>query len=199
VKLAVACVLLAAVVSSPCAAYLYDCGPANYAGAIVKLGTSTERVAEPFAVQADAYATQFGAALGRAYGPVGAGFTVDLTTWSNGEPGSIIESWTVVPTVVSLDYYYFEPTAPIALAGIGSGAYYALVFTPNQEGFAGAVSYTAKAGCYYGHAWNTNSGWFTMQYPLCIRVDGYYAVPEPGCMGTLACGLIAFGLRRRRL
>jgi hypothetical protein len=196
VKLAIACAVLAAVVASPCSAYLYDCGIAQYAGAILKSGTSTERAAEPFSVTRDAYATRFGAAIGRAYGPVGAGFTVDLTTWNSNQPGSIIESWTLVPTVVSLDYYYFEPTAPIALTGIGSGAYYALVFTPNQDGFAGAVSYSNKGGCYYGKGWNANAGWFTMQFPLCIRVDGYY-VPEPGCLGVLACGLIGLGLRRR--
>lgn len=188
-------VVLAAMCSSPCAAYLYDCGPAQYAGAIVKLGTTTEAVAEPFGVARSAYATQFGAALGRAYGPAGAGFRVQLTTWVNNQPGAVIETWTVVPTSVSLAYYYWEPTIPIALAGVDSGAYYALVFTPDLDGFAGAVSYSNKAGCYFGRAWNSSAGWFTMQFPLCTRVDGYY-VPEPSCLGIAAGGLIALGHRR---
>ena len=69
--LSVACLLLPAVFPAPCAAYLYDCGPAQYAGAIVKLGSTTEWVSEPFSVQRNAYATQFGAALG--FNPFGFG------------------------------------------------------------------------------------------------------------------------------
>jgi hypothetical protein len=193
----VLCLLLALGALTPCAAYLYDCGPANYAGAIVKLGTATEWAAEPFSVSRAAYATQFGAALGRAYGPAGAGFRVELARWVNDQPGDVIESWTVVPTLVSLTYYYFEPTVPIALDGIDTGAYYALVFKPDTEGFAGAISYTAKPGCYYGKGYSTDAGWFTMQFPLVIRVDGNY-VPEPCCLGILTFGLLALGLRRKR-
>ncbi len=195
--LSVACLLLAAVFPAPCAAYLYDCGPAQYAGAIVKLGTSTEWVCEPFSVERDAYATQFGAALGRTYGPTGAGFTVELSRWADGHPVDTIETWTVVPTIVSLVYYYWQPTFPIALSGVGSGAYYALTFKPNIEGFAGAVSYSNKGGCYYGQGWNSSIGWFNLQFPLCVRVDGYY-VPEPDCLAALGCGLISLPFLRRR-
>lgn len=174
----------------PCLAWLYDAGIAQYAGAMMKDGTSTEWVAAPFSVDFDSRATQFGAALSRAYGPQGAGFTVELAEWVNGSPGETLSSWTVVPTSAALVYYYWD--APeILLASKNKGHYYALVFKPNDPGLAGAISYSNKGGCYYGLGYGSNSGWFMLQCPVCIRVDGYQ-VPEACSFTVLVCGMGAF-------
>lgn len=180
--------------AAPCSAWLYDAGIPQHLGAMLREGSSYVWAAAPFAVEQDSWATSFGAALSRAFGPIDAGFTVYLTSTWSGLPESAMATWTVIPATASLEYYYFQPRAPMLLQ---AGTAYSLVFTPNDAGFAGAISYSAKPGSYYG--WGSGDygqTWTRLLYPLCIRVDGY-AVPEPGTWLALVAGTIGAALRRR--
>ncbi len=99
--------------SEACWGWLFDGGPAQQLGAMLQDGTNFAWAAAPFSVTTDSYATSFGAALGRAFGPLDAGFDVYLTTSSSNIPESAIAEWTIVPTTVNLDYYYVQPDSPI--------------------------------------------------------------------------------------
>jgi len=179
--------------AAPCFAWLYDGGPAQHLMAGIKAGTNLVSVAQPFVIGQSAYATSFGAALARGYGPVGAGVTVTLTTWNTG-PAAAIDSWTIVPTSAGLVYYYVEPTAPIMLA---ANTPYSLVFTPDNPDFAANISYSRQG--YYGYG--TDGGaenWFILSYPLCARVDGY-VIPEPSSALCVLIGALGWaGAMRRR-
>lgn len=177
----------------PCFAWLYDGGIPQHLGAVMKDDTSLVWAAAPFKVESDSRATSFGAALARAYGPVGAGFRVLLTEVTQGLPGSTMAEWTIVPTNSALTYYYVSPPKPIFLRASLS---YALVFMPDTDGFAGTISYSPQG--YYG--WGTpdyGTTWNRMAFPLCVRVDGS-AVPEPASITSLILGLVGAGVLRRR-
>lgn len=186
-------IFLCLAVGGPSFGWLYDGGVAQHAAVIVRDNSSVTWAAAPFSVSQDSYATSFGAALGRAMGPVGAGFDVYLTQTMNGLPDSAITSWKMIPSDSTLTYYYYAPDSPIFLR---ANAAYSLVFVPDSPDFWGSISYSPTG--YYG--WGSRdhgSSWSMLPLPLCVRVDGYAATPEPGSIVVVLAGLSSFVFFRR--
>ena len=193
-RLCVFVVVLLLVGCGPSFAWLYDGGIAQHAGAMMRNGSSQEWIAQPFDVATDAYATAFGAAMGRAYGPAGAGFTVYLTSTLVDVPNSAIASWTIAPLDATLTYYYVTAATPIFLAANTS---YALVFAPNVDGYAGSLSYSGVSGYSAYNTANHGASWSLTGFAMATRVDGYY-VPEPMTAIALVTGCCGFWLKRRK-
>ena len=184
-------------ICNQCYAWLYDSGGAQNLSVGIKDSpqTSTVWVAALFSVNADSYATSFGAALSKG---AGTGFTMYLAPSPVGLPDSALASWLISPVGPNPKFYDVQAETPIFLQ---ARHVYALVFTPGSEDFQGAVSYSGNYGRYdlgssdYGNTWYS----LPLSYPLCIRVDGY-AVPEPGSLAAMIIGIGGvFAYRRRRI
>jgi hypothetical protein len=168
----------------PCCAWLYDAGITQHLGADISNGAW---IAAPFTVEADCYATSFGAAVARAFGPTGAGYDVYLTTTWIGLPGSAIAKLPqpVVPLTTQWVYYDGSLSQPVLLR---AGTTYSLVLIPTTPSLRGSISYGNKPGTYYGwKSSDSGASWSQLAYPVCVRVDGF--VPEPGGWMVLAAGL----------
>lgn len=162
---------------------------------MVRDGSNVVAAAAPFAVGHDSYLTSVGAAVARAFGPADAGFRVFLTrslTTVPDLPQVALADWMLVPKTARLEYYYTPEGPPIFLE---AGLIHYLVFVPTAQDFWGAVSWSLTG--FYGRG-NADYGpdWRRLEYPLCIRVDGY-VIPEPSA--ATAAGLGLMGLARRRV
>lgn len=187
------CLVLCLAAAGPSFGWLYDGGIAQHAAVIVRDNSSVTWAAAPFSVSQNSYATSFGAAIARALGPVGSGFDVYLAQTINGLPDTAIASWKMVPRDTTLGYYYYTPDSPILLR---ANAAYSLVFVPDSPSFWGSISYSRTG--YYG--WGSSDhgySWSMLALPLCVRVDGYAATPEPGSILVVLAGLSSCMLLRR--
>lgn len=189
---AVAALTLAAV--SPGRCWLFDAGPPQHAGAMVRDGSNLVAAAAPFAVRHDSCLTSVGAAMARAFGPVDAGFRVYLTrslTPVYDLPTAALAEWLLVPKTAQLEYYYADDGPPIF---IEAGRIHYLVFVPTAQDFWGAISWSLIG--FYGRG-NADYGpdWRYLEFPLCIRVDGY-VIPEPSTAAAACVGLLGLATRR---
>ncbi|MCE5198680.1 MAG: PEP-CTERM sorting domain-containing protein [Armatimonadota bacterium] len=185
--------------AAPCHALIYDGGSPTGNGPILTNNSTTTWAAARFMLNSDAYGTRFGTALYRMNYIPGAGFDVYLTTTLSNVPSSAIAHWTLTPTGTATTYYYGEAESPILLR---ANQVYALVITPNCDGFSGAVSYAYKPGAAYLGLGSGDYGqtWRYLGMPLSVQVDGWF-VPEPGSLGILILGLtgtVAFKHNRRK-
>jgi hypothetical protein len=178
-------------------AWIYDGGDAQLAGVLMRTGSGCVWQAAPFAVDADSYATGFGAAIGRAAGPTDAGIDVYLCTNPSGLPGSVIAQLPhpLVPLNSLYDYYDGLLDQPVLLK---AGTPYYLVFAPTSPQLMSSVSFGVKQGAYCGMgSGDYGASWYAFAFPLAVRVDGY-AVPEPcSAVGLLFAGL-GWGIARKR-
>ena len=171
----------------PCCAWLFDGGEPLGAAAVINKDST--RAAEPLQFSEDVYATQFGAALGRAVGEDWMGFHVYLTDSLVDASDHTIATWKVSPTG-SLAYYYFQPDSPLLLK---KNKMYYLMFARNSDGFWGSIAYSVTQGSYYGmQSGDSGATWSMMARPLAVRIDGYY-VPEPASFVSLAFGVAMLG------
>ncbi len=193
------CALIVLIVTAPSVScwgdWIWDSGEPHNAGAMLQEGSTLVWAAAPFKVSQDAYATSYGAPAMRAMGPVGSGFTVYLTRDVYDVIGSALAVGTITPTSAVREYYYVDLDTPVFLE---ADEFYYLVFAPNGPGFYGGISY-CLTGYYAGGSSDYGQSWYTLPYPLCIRVGGY-AVPEPASLTVLSLVLLGIPMlpRKRR-
>ena len=188
-------VLVFIALSSPCFAWLFDAGQPHNAGAMLQDGSALVWAAAPFKIAQDAYATTYGAPAMRAFGPVGSGFTIYLTQDVYDVVGSALAVGTITPTSAIREYYYIDLETPVFLA---ADEFYYLVFAPDDPGFYGGISY-CFTGYSAGGSNDYGQSWYTLPYPLCIRVGGNF-VPEPASFSVLIVALLGIPalMKKRR-
>lgn len=174
-------------ISLPSHAWLYDGGNPTISGPLLKDGSSTVWVSQPFEVSRDSWVTSFGAAVARGFGTSDMGFNLCLTDARFCGSTPVLASGTILPSGAGYFYRYVNLSEPVRL---DAGQKYYLTLAPNSNNFMGSVSWSYKMGADYGlGTGNYGESWFEYRnQSFSVRVDGYSAVPEADCWLTMLVG-----------
>ena len=158
-----------------------------------------EWVAQPFHVPFDAYASVFGACVGKGSDPGDTGMILRIVDddAKNGRPGSTtIAEWRVRPIWPNLQWVDIQTDDPILLS---ADRRYWMIIAPGDGQFSGQVG--ISGGEHWGlRSEDAGATWLDWGFCAAIRIGGN-AVPEPSSAASLlalAASAAVCAVSRRR-